>query len=256
MLKPETQALWGQLLLEPALHGFVLIGGTALTLHIHHRVSEDLDLAWPSTRLPRQRIRALLKILESRGHQVVGNDSPETLAEFEDSGLDLHDYQQNFIVNQAVKLTFVAPDREVVVQMNAPDPDRLRVASVEEIFRLKCIACANRSKTRDWFDLYTLFERGDFQPIDMVQAFERAQAPQKLDIALQRMCSGKPEPGDEGYAQLSKQAPSLQDLQQRFVQAREHIEVELARRKSLTARANAATPTNGSNPSAQNRHQK
>jgi hypothetical protein len=29
------------------LAGFVLIGGSALALHIHHRISEDLDFAWP-----------------------------------------------------------------------------------------------------------------------------------------------------------------------------------------------------------------
>jgi hypothetical protein len=199
-------------------------------MHLHHRVSEDLDFAWPAQKLPRGRIRAIERLLSQQGCSMVANDSPEAVDEFEDSGLDLHDYQQNFIVDEAVKLTFVAPDREVVEQMRAPDPQRLRVASIEEIFRLKCIACANRSKTRDWFDMFTLFERGTFQPIDMIEPFERAKSPQKLDIALMRMCSGRSELGDEGYSQLISDAPTLQAMQKRFQTARDEIEVELARR--------------------------
>lgn len=233
MLKPETLALWNKLKDERALHGFVLIGGTALAMHLNHRVSEDLDLAWPAQKLPRDRIRSIERVLRRQGCSVVANDSPDALDEFEDSGLDLHDYQQNFIVNEAVKLTFVAPDREVVVQMRAPDPQHLRVASVDEIFRLKCIACANRSKTRDWFDMYTLFEQGLFQAIDMIEPFDRSKSPQKLDIALTRMCSGRPELGDEGYAQLLPKAPTLRAMQKRFVAARDEIEVELARRAAI-----------------------
>jgi predicted nucleotidyltransferase component of viral defense system len=33
------------------MRGFVLVGGTALTMHLGHRVSEDLDFMWADTRL-------------------------------------------------------------------------------------------------------------------------------------------------------------------------------------------------------------
>lgn len=236
MLKPETQALWDQIRDKPALHGFVLIGGTALAMHIGHRVSEDLDLAWPGARLPRQRITALRRALEEVGATLVANDSMEAIREFEDSGMELHDYQQNYLANESVKLTFVAPDQEVAVQMNAADPKRLRIATMDEIFRLKCVACANRSKTRDWFDMYTLFERGDFQPIDMIEPFERAKAPQKLNIALHRMCSGVPDAGDEGYDHLLAAPPSLEEMRARLIAARDDIEVALASRRAAAKR--------------------
>jgi predicted nucleotidyltransferase component of viral defense system len=129
-----------------------------------------------------------------------------------------------------LSLTFFAPDQELRVQLRSPDPNHLRVASVDEIFRLKCIACANRSKTRDWLDIYTLFERGLFQPIDMIEAFERSATLRKLDIALARMCSGQPDRDDEGYATLLASAPSVKTMQERFKAARDEIEVELARR--------------------------
>lgn len=228
MLKPETQRLWDALSGLQAMHGFVLIGGTALAMRIQHRVSEDLDFAWPHVKLPRSRIAALQRLLHERGLDMVANDSPHALEEFAEAGMDLLDYQQNFVVDQAVKLTFVAPDREVAVQLDAADPHGLRVASMEEVFRLKCIACANRSKTRDWFDMYRLFESGLFRPVDMIEPFERAGAPQKIDIALARMCSARPDLGDEGYAHLVGDGPSLQDMKDRFVAVRDEIERELA----------------------------
>lgn len=237
MLKPETQALWNTLKDAQGLRGFVLIGGTALAMHLQHRVSEDLDFAWLETKLPRTRIEAIKRFLETQGHRVMRNDSPAAIAEFEDSGLDLYDYQQDFIVDEAVKLTFVAIDQELIKQMRAANPDHVRVAAVDEIFRLKCIACANRSKTRDWFDIYTLFERGLFQPIDMIEPFERLLGPSKLDIALMRMCSARPEKTDEGYLQLTSDAPTLATMQKRFEAARGEIEVELARRAAKDSRS-------------------
>ncbi len=44
MLKPETEKTWHFLQGQPALSGFILLGGSALTMHLHHRKSEDLDL--------------------------------------------------------------------------------------------------------------------------------------------------------------------------------------------------------------------
>ncbi len=45
MLPPDTQEVWNFLKEQPALAGFILIGGSGLALRIEHRLSEDLDLA-------------------------------------------------------------------------------------------------------------------------------------------------------------------------------------------------------------------
>ena len=47
MLPVETERVWEFLKEQPALAGFVLIGGTALAPRIGHRRTEDLDLAYP-----------------------------------------------------------------------------------------------------------------------------------------------------------------------------------------------------------------
>lgn len=55
MLPPATEKVWNFLKEQPALAGFVLVGGSALALTLRHRLSEDLDFVYPDTRLPRQR---------------------------------------------------------------------------------------------------------------------------------------------------------------------------------------------------------
>ena len=62
MLRSNTQKVWDDISQSPHLGGFVLIGGTALTLQIHHRLSEDIDLIWPvaNGRLPRRAIDRFL----------------------------------------------------------------------------------------------------------------------------------------------------------------------------------------------------
>ena len=49
-LRPDTAGVWAALEGHPLLKGFILIGGTALTLRIGHRVSEDLGFAYTAPR--------------------------------------------------------------------------------------------------------------------------------------------------------------------------------------------------------------
>jgi predicted nucleotidyltransferase component of viral defense system len=238
VLRPDTQKLWDYLSQQAALGHFVLVGGTALSMHLHHRLSEDLDFMIPSLRLPRVAIKQLKRKSASAGFRFVANDSPAGMQEFEDTGLDYFDYQQDYVVAGSVKVTLVAPDPEVRVLLRAGAPDKPRVASVEEIFRLKCMACANRSKTRDWLDMYVMLERGLFQPLDIYKTFEMAGVPSKCDIAMQRMCSGEPSLYDEGYESLLKAPPSIAQMRDYFVDVREKVEEESA---YLKAQARAGT---------------
>jgi len=130
---------------------------------------------------------------------------------------------------QHERLTLVAPDPEVSVLLRAGVPNGPRVASVEEIFRLKCIACANRSKTRDWLDMYVMLKQGLFQPLDIFNTFVLAGVPSKYDIAIGRMCSGRPGVPDEGYEALLPSPPSVGVMRDYFIAVRDSIEVDVAR---------------------------
>lgn len=231
MLRPDTQRLWELLQTCPAMRGFVLVGGTALTMHLGHRISEDLDLMWPTSRLPEGRVAGLHRWLDERDIPLAANDSAAAIEEFNESGLSLLDYQRNYIAAGTVKLTLVAPEREVRHFLGAATEAALRVATVEEIFRLKCLACADRSKSRDWLDLYVMLQRGIAQPIEILRTFESAGVPAKFDIAMMRLCLASPNADDEGYESLLDAPPSLKQMGDYFTVLRDQIEVQAARER-------------------------
>lgn len=228
MLRPDTQRLWEHLQSEPALKGFVLVGGTALAMHLHHRLSEDLDFMFLGKKLPKGQIEALKRRALDAGFEFMANDSPAGLEEFINAGLDFSDYQQDCIVNGLVKVSFVAPEPENAKQLEPVESPGPRIASLAEIFRLKCIVAADRSKTRDWFDLYLLLQQKHFKPIEVMRAFERAGTPGKYDIAMMRLCSGKPGLNDEGYETLMENPPTRENMQRFFFEIRDRIEQDVA----------------------------
>jgi hypothetical protein len=81
-LAPETRRVWEFLSSLPALGGFVLIGGTALAMHIAHRVSEDLDFIIVGNKLPRAALNGLVMILERDGFIVERDDDQAAYEEF------------------------------------------------------------------------------------------------------------------------------------------------------------------------------
>lgn len=233
VLRPDTGLLWEHLKEHAGLSGFILVGGTALSMHLNHRLSEDLDFMTTARRLPRQQIEALKRECGQAGFPFSSNDSPQGLIEFEDTGLDYLDYQQDYIVCGSVKLTLVAPDPEVAIHLNEARQGSPRVASLEEIFRLKCMACADRTKSRDWLDVYLLLRSGQFQPMDIYRTFERAGVLQKLDIAMARMTRGKISASDEGYESLLDEPPTVAQMQRYFGEVFDEVQVQASRLRVL-----------------------
>jgi hypothetical protein len=199
MLREDTARLWDVLSPRRELDGFVLIGGSALSLHIDHRLSEDLDFAWPHPRLPRQYLADLIRNLPDLKFDPCPD--PIALREADDAGMDLYDFSQDYLVD-GVKLTFFCPDppeRQILSQNPSPT---LRVATVAEIFALKALVAAKRSKQRDWFDLYILMRDHGYSWKDFRNVFDDAQVPAQYERAAQRLSSGHPGRSDEGFDQL------------------------------------------------------
>src|SRR5437016_12951065 len=120
MLKPETEKVWRFLKKQPVLAGFVLLGGSALAIHLRHRFSEDLDFAYPAARLPRPRLDALRRLAVEGGFDFQPHDDPVAVAEFANGGLDLLDYQEDFLANRIVKVSFFAPEAADRSVLTAP----------------------------------------------------------------------------------------------------------------------------------------
>lgn len=231
MLRPDTERIWHHFEHQAALAGFILIGGSAITLHISHRLSEDLDFAWTGTRLPRAQLDTLRQISAATGITFQRDDDPAAADEFEIAGMELHDFQQDFVVGGNVKVSFFTTDEPLSrVLTGAQHETGPRIATMDELFASKCLITATRSKSRDWFDLYFLMNGHGFTLDDFHAAFVKAGIPGQFDIAMQRLCSGRPSLNDEGFEQIAPHAPSLAEMRDFFVRQRDAYEQAVAKR--------------------------
>ncbi len=236
-LRLDTARIWQALQDHPLLRGFVLIGGTALTLRIGHRISEDLDFAYTSSsRIPKGQIKALLRSETAGRHRFVLNQDPAGVLQGEIDGMPLEDYQQDYIVDDSVKVTFFSPEPEAAHFIPAQPGDRLRVATLDEIFATKCLVCADRSKTRDWFDLYLLMTRHGYDMSDLYRVFEAAAILPKFEIASIRLRTLQPLPGDEGYEHLLGEPISLEQMRGFFTEQIDALQVQLSKAALATHR--------------------
>lgn len=230
-LPTDTRRVWERLRQEPLLKGFVLIGGTALTLRIGHRISEDLDFAYLGATLPRQRLALLRKRLADEGIALALNQDVAAQNDFIDAGLELDDFQQNYLAHLPegiVKLSFVRFDNDLTGILDGSEESALRVATLDEAFKTKTIACADRSRTRDWFDLYVLMTQHGFDGEDFHRAFVDANRESGFDIAGMRLRNGKPSLADEGYANLLENPPSLVEMRDFFATMLDQLEADLS----------------------------
>jgi hypothetical protein len=230
VLKKETEDAWRKLRERPELGGFVLVGGSALALQIHHRESEDLDFAWPQAKLPRLSLELLKTNLPEDRFSTA--DDPIAVREADDCGMDLRDFSQTYVINDAVKVTFFILDqaeRQVIPERIGQS---LQVASLDEIFALKALACAKRSKSRDWYDLYILMKEHGYTFHQFRQVFVDAGAEGAYDMAVARLCSGRPNATDEGFSSLQSNPPTLEVMNRFFTESKDAYEQEAAEKEA------------------------
>jgi hypothetical protein len=170
-LPPKTAALLQLLASGNDINDFTLIGGTALALHTGHRLSEDIDLAWPHGKLPRTAIRAIVNRL-SPDEPALDIMDPLQKQLAENDGMDLDDYHQDWLVN-GVKLTFFAPDggeQKLARQGARSKIGNLEVASEEAIFQMKSRLLLKRQTSRDYFDLWYFMEHKSKKVADILRS--------------------------------------------------------------------------------------
>jgi hypothetical protein len=231
-LAPDTRRVWEGLAAQPALRGFVLIGGTALAMQIGHRVSEDLGFLTVERRLPREAMDALLMRLGEAGLKVVRNDNQAAYEEFLIAGESLHDHQQDLLVD-GVKVSLVAPYPHWAGALERLDQPLVRVASLPELFRLKALAAAERRVSRDRIDLYFLFKEHGFTVADFEKAFRGPDIhyPERaIAQAFENLCSDVRSPSDPGYETLMQDPPSREVVAKFFVRLRDEYQIEQARK--------------------------
>lgn len=148
-LAPHTGRLIESVSRLECIKPFVLVGGTALSIQLKTRQSEDLDfmrwqqgkkdtldIGWPAI----QRELATIGVVEDV--QIAGFD------------------QVLFIVD-GVKISFyAAPRKRIATMQEIPYMNNIRMADVETIGVMKMEAMMRRSKFRDYYDIYSILKHG------------------------------------------------------------------------------------------------
>lgn len=132
-----------------AIKSYYLVGGTALSIQLHHRLSEDLDfMRWQKSKNEKMFIdvKSIATELTERKHIINSTDF-------------LANNHIEFYIDNGVKLSFYAPEKrapaiEVISYMN-----NLKLANESTIAALKMETLMRRSKFRDYYDLYFILKK-------------------------------------------------------------------------------------------------
>lgn len=147
-LRPDTLDVLRLTMSQPLLNNFTLVGGTALALHLGHRISEDIDLfTWQ-----RFDIDLLLEELSSHISFKIKVKTP--------IGTHL------FINDVKTDLVYF-PAKPIREEINI---DGVRLLGTEDLVAMKLNAIANRGAKKDFYDIYFLLQ--EFSIHDMVNLFK------------------------------------------------------------------------------------
>ena len=190
-LAPHTGRLIEAVSKLECIKPFVLVGGTALSIQLENRQSEDLgfmrwkqnkdddlDINWPQLQ------RELASIGEVQDVQVSGFD------------------QVLFVVD-GVKISFYAAPRKRIATMHeVPYLNNIRLADVESIGVMKMEAMMRRSKFRDYYDIYSILKNGaDIHKL-IPMALEHSGHKLKTKGLLAMLTNGELFKKDEGFSLL------------------------------------------------------
>lgn len=128
---------------------YVLVGGTALSLQIGTRLSEDLDfMSWRTSKNEKREVNwpAIKRELENVGRI---------------DRIDILDSDHVEFIVSGVKLSFYANPNSSPLKTEVAYSNNLRLADKTSIGAMKMEVMLRRSKFRDYYDIYSLLEAGE-----------------------------------------------------------------------------------------------
>ncbi len=147
-LLPNTKKVLDRLVNIDYLQNFVLVGGSALSLYLNHRQSEDLDFFTYEDSFSKEKI---FKIIQDFGQKEIINISEE---------------QIDVLINK-VKVTFFNSKWEFLKPQKI---NNFNVAPIGIIAGMKTHTLFLRAKYRDYYDLYFLIK-----VLGIKEVFERSK---------------------------------------------------------------------------------
>lgn len=158
-LAPHTGKVFDKISKLECIKPYTLVGGTALSLQIEKRQSEDLDFTkWITKKGEKHEVDwpAIKKELES-----VGEIKSYEIGSLEHVTFDF----------EGVKLSFYAAPRKAIPSMERISYlNNLYVADIASIGAMKMETMLRRSKFRDYYDIYSILKEG----VDIQQMIDAA----------------------------------------------------------------------------------
>jgi predicted nucleotidyltransferase component of viral defense system len=197
-LLPNTAAILQKLAKTRILDKYTFVGGSALTLYLNHRYSEDIDLfSWEKS----IDINKINKAISEMDFQEIKT-------------VNITGTQADFIID-GVKVTFFANDWPELKNRSLLF-DNLYIAKLEVLAAMKVNTLFMRAKFRDYYDLYVL-NKEHFSLNELYEFANRKML--NLSFALfQRALTFTGDIEDETIEHLKpKYKLSLKDIENHFV---------------------------------------
>jgi hypothetical protein len=140
-LAPEQLCTLGRLRDLIRTKGLYLAGGVAVSLHVQHRLSLDLDLFSPTPEFDLERFRDEV-VSTVRDAKVVGLTDATLRMEVDGALIDVVRYPY------------------VLLEPPLPGPEGILVAGMLDLVAMKLAAVSQRGIRRDFWDLYEILNHG------------------------------------------------------------------------------------------------
>lgn len=145
-LPEKTKKLFEFFSGEKFIDDYVLVGGTALSLSLEHRLSEDLDFIYYGKELDVKKINRFINKSFPNNYKLLKKDD---------------NHQLDYLIG-GVKVTFFTTDAVSVnfdVKEYSNKHKNLRIADYKIISVLKILAISQRSTIRDYYDLFYIADK-------------------------------------------------------------------------------------------------
>jgi len=166
-ISDNTRTVLEKISKEKFIDKFTLVGGTALSLQIEHRLSEDLDFIFDGEHLDSSSIKKFVDKIFRGSYKLIKQDN---------------DHQLDFIINE-VKVTFFTSNA-VFISFRVRDYSEkfgnVSIATPLIISILKLNAIAQRNTIRDYYDLY--FISKNIVPLKVIFEKSKELLPHIADI--------------------------------------------------------------------------
>jgi predicted nucleotidyltransferase component of viral defense system len=190
-LAPHTGKVFEAISRLECIKPYTLVGGTALSLQIEKRQSEDLDfMMWQQKKNDKCEVNwpAIKKELEGVGE----------ILQYEVGDFNFVSF--NF---EGVKLSFYAPPRKAISSMiRIPYLNNLYLADMESIGAMKMEAMLRRSKFRDYYDIYSILKEGGDINKMVNAALEHSDHKLRSRSLLSMLTNGKLFTKEKGFEEL------------------------------------------------------